>query len=522
VANCRLTNALTDVHSEQVPNTHVRGSKQIDFALVTDGIRPCIKAIGLLDESILKSNHIAIFLDLDLLLLFGASLERLERPQFRNLKLDDPRISDSYRKLLHKQFECHNIYDRVKKISERDKADDWSNEDELSYETLDREITAAMLRAAENCTIRKNHDTPWAPSLSKATHAIRYWTRRISKHGIRHTDDSVLDHFLEHSGVDASYFDKTMSVKDCASELRNAKAKFKDVLDEATSNGDLYEVEVATARVERRYPHIIEDNVMQAQEREDRIEKEVKQRETRRSTHKSIRKLGYQIRGHVKPNSTIKLSLNRLDVQTENDLWRQIVGKVQVEEHLIEINVEHFSHVGATPLGYTDLGQELGHTGDTPMAEATLDGTFEHDSLSDDALAAIVKQLRKHPAVREIIQPIVTEADFNSAFKCVPEKTASSFSGRGVHHYKACAEGSEDGIADIGNSCRNDDSTTGYRILSIAMEESNQCNVRKYTRGRALQQAANCLTVGVLPKPSAMHSFRQEYCQTGQEQQGNH
>jgi hypothetical protein len=50
--------------------------------------------------------------------------------------------------------------------------------------------------------------------------------------------------------------------------------------------------------------------------------------------------------------------------------------------------------------------------------------------------------------VQEIIQPIVTEADSKSAFKCVTEKTASSFSGRGVNHYKACAEGSEDGIAD--------------------------------------------------------------------------
>jgi hypothetical protein len=30
----------------------------------------------------------------------------------------------------------------------------------------------------------------------------------------------------------------------------------------------------------------------------------------------------------------------------------------------------------------------------------------------------------------------------------VPEKTASSFSGRGVHHYKACAEGSDDGLSD--------------------------------------------------------------------------
>jgi hypothetical protein len=167
MANCGLTNALTDIHSEQVPNTHVRGSKQIDFALVTDGIRPCIKAVGILDESILKSDHREIFLDLDLSLLFGTSLERLERPQFRKLKLDDPRISYSYRKLLHKQFECHNIYDRVQKISERGKADDWSNEDERCYEVLDRDITAAMLRAAEKCTIRKQHDTPWAPSLKQ-------------------------------------------------------------------------------------------------------------------------------------------------------------------------------------------------------------------------------------------------------------------------------------------------------------------------------------------------------------------
>jgi hypothetical protein len=116
----------------------------------------------------------------------------------------------------------------------------------------------------------------------------------------------------------------------------------------------------------------------------------------------------------VKPNSTKKSSLNRLDVQTEDGLWRQIVGKTQVEEHLIERNVKQFSHAGATPLGYTELGRELGHMGYTPMAEAILDGTFEHESLTDEALAAILQQLRKHPNVQEIIQPIITEADFKS------------------------------------------------------------------------------------------------------------
>jgi hypothetical protein len=115
------------------------------------------------------------------------------------------------------------------------------NEDKRRYDVLDRYIIAAMLRAAETCTIRKQHDTPWAPSLSRVNHAIRYWTRQTAKNGTQHIDDRVLDHFLEHSGVDASFFDRTMMVKECAS------AKFKDVLNEATSNGDFYEVEVATA-----------------------------------------------------------------------------------------------------------------------------------------------------------------------------------------------------------------------------------------------------------------------------------
>jgi hypothetical protein len=220
------------------------------------------------------------------------------------------------------------------------------------------------------------------------------------------------------------------------------------VIDEATSNGDLYEVEVATARVERRYPHLVENNIMQAQEREEQIEKEVKQRETRRATQKSFRKLGYQIRGHVKPNSTKTSSLNGLDVQTEDGLWQQIVGET-VEEHLIERNVKQVSHAGATPLGYIELCGELGHTGDTPMAEAILDGNFEHESLTEKALAATLQQLRRHPNVQGIIQPIITEADFKSAFKCVPKKTTSYFSGHGVHHYKACAECLEDGLADI-------------------------------------------------------------------------
>jgi hypothetical protein len=83
------------------------------------------------------------------------------------------------------------------------------------------------------------------------------------------------------------------------------------------------------------------------------------------------------------------------------------------------------------------------------MADAIHEGTLEHEAFSDAAINAVVKQLRKHPALDKVLNPAVTKDDFKSAFKCVRGKTASYYSGRGVEHYKACAEGSDDGIADL-------------------------------------------------------------------------
>jgi hypothetical protein len=149
---------------------------------------------------------------------------------------------------------------------------------------------------------------------------------------------------------------------------------------------------------------------------------------------RSFKKMGRKIRGHAKPSSLKKTSLTRLEVQDETGIWKQIQGKESIEEHIAQRNMEQFSHAGKTPFGHTPLGEELGHAGDTQMEEDILDGTLEHEALRDDAIKAIVKQLRQHPVIQQIIELIITVEDFTSAFKCVPEKTASSYSGRGYHH----------------------------------------------------------------------------------------
>jgi hypothetical protein len=232
-------------------------------------------------------------------------------------------------------------------------------------------------------------------------------------------------------------FDITMTITACIHQLNNARLQLKDVLKEASNNGVFYDVEVATTRVKKKFPQLTEENVVCPIEREESIELEVKAQKNRRNTQGSFRKLGRQIQGHIKPNFNKKSSLTRVSVPDDGPegLWQHIICKDKLEDHLIKRNV-FFSHAGATPFGYTELGKDLGHTDDSQMAQDIYDGTLDHDALSDGAMYAIVEQLWKYPAIDKILKTVVSPEDFKSAFKFVPEKIASSFSGRGVHHYK--------------------------------------------------------------------------------------
>jgi hypothetical protein len=79
--NCGLSNILSERHAESgayIPNTHLRGSKQIDFVLTTDGIAPFIQSIGLPDfEVIFRTDHRTFFIDIDMDGLFGSATKNV-------------------------------------------------------------------------------------------------------------------------------------------------------------------------------------------------------------------------------------------------------------------------------------------------------------------------------------------------------------------------------------------------------------------------------------------------------------
>jgi hypothetical protein len=108
--SCGLINAIKELNDGELHNTQNRGTRQIDFVICTEGLLDYIIRVGFLDSSVLGRDHKGLFADLNTAGLTGEGPEGLNNPQFRNPRLDDPRVSAAYRKILHKQFKHHNVY----------------------------------------------------------------------------------------------------------------------------------------------------------------------------------------------------------------------------------------------------------------------------------------------------------------------------------------------------------------------------------------------------------------------------
>jgi hypothetical protein len=106
-----------------------------------------IVRVGFLDSSILGSDHKGLFADLNTAGITGEGKEGKKKPQLRNQRHNEPIVSASYQKILHKQFEHHNVYRRLKKLQEEANEKNWNIVNEQRYERIDKDTTAAMHHA---------------------------------------------------------------------------------------------------------------------------------------------------------------------------------------------------------------------------------------------------------------------------------------------------------------------------------------------------------------------------------------
>jgi hypothetical protein len=163
------------------------------------------------------------------------------------------------------------------------------------------------------------------------------------------------------SDVEADAHDKPLPVEECIKQINQARQKLKYVVANAKEHRTQFEVELATAIVEHKHPHLCDRNEYDPVDKQNLVAKVLKTRENRKTAKRSWKKLGRQISGIIKPGTMRRSRLTKIEV-TDGDEWKKVGDKETMEEHLMERNIEQFSHAGKTPFGYSDLGAELGHT----------------------------------------------------------------------------------------------------------------------------------------------------------------
>jgi hypothetical protein len=140
--------------------------------------------------------------------------------------------------------------------------------------------------------------------------------------------------------------------------LNFPRQKLKDVVANAKEHSGQYEVEISEAIVEKRSPRLKDGEIFDPVEKELLVEREVKTHENCRMAQLSWRKMGRQIRGYLQPNTLKRSKLIHVEVPNgDGTAWTKIKNKAEVESHLIDSNVEQFSHAGTTPFGYKALGK---------------------------------------------------------------------------------------------------------------------------------------------------------------------
>jgi hypothetical protein len=86
-----------------------------------------------------------------------------------------------------------------------------------------------------------------------------------------------------------------------------------------------YEAEIEEAIVEKRNPRLKEGEIFDPVEKEILVKRELKTSENRWTAQQSWRKMGRQIRGHLKPNSLKMSKLMHVEVpNVDGTAWTKI------------------------------------------------------------------------------------------------------------------------------------------------------------------------------------------------------
>ena len=426
ICNAGLVNLFQERLGDTLPRTHKRGTQAIDHIFVTPNVLAYVSQAGIAPFDYgLKSDHRALFFDLDLGGLLDPSFQIISPYHCRRLKTTVPRRMEKYLETLSDLWEFHNIDQRI--ILVATKFREKSNDAEKAINDLDAMITGIMKHAEKKCSkAGNNHTLPWSPDLH---------------YGIIHIRDCLF------ALKEALYIDPGRTVSEQIEEYRQAEVNLQKARDEYKQ---------LKVDAEKNRESFLNDRVEYYQSKTDQTPKAIltslkhieKQQKNsvkisfalQKNNRRGITNILIPAQEEYSPElqsryKDIEVMWTRIERNNGKDIkqWEQVSDRTEMEKILVLWQRQHFRQAGETPLSTTEWKHRLI---DEETQREILNGTITTEEELPEECTQILKYMTTRPNLRDKIEHETTFEEFKSFIQKADEKSACSPSGRNYSHYK--------------------------------------------------------------------------------------
>jgi endonuclease/exonuclease/phosphatase family metal-dependent hydrolase/vacuolar-type H+-ATPase subunit H len=155
------------------PITYQRGSKRLDYILISPNLLPMVQAAGYDPFGYrLPSDHRGMYIDLSTHELFDQELPQIQAAHKRDFRTSTPGVIQAYVMAKIKYLQDHRFFERLQILN------DLHESNHVLAESLDRDFERASFHAANKCS--KKPRAPWSPALASAWAEIHYYRVLIS------------------------------------------------------------------------------------------------------------------------------------------------------------------------------------------------------------------------------------------------------------------------------------------------------------------------------------------------------
>jgi hypothetical protein len=409
LANTNLVSLIPNTTNH--PATHIRGSHCIDYIFGSTRILDHIHAAGIsafFDEPWPNTDHRSLFIDIDELGLFGATLETIPPPIRRVITSKSKKSIEKFISYIEQSNKIDQLLDSIQNLSQ---TNTWDKHHHEAIERIDEQFTEELLTAESKCATPI--DFPWSPTIQHKASIYQYWlTTFHSKRNNINVDNQLskiqdqLPPHQVHQGNPKRPILKQLKL--ARKHLINARLRADELREEYL---ELLQ-EIA----------INEGNMTRAEAVRQLANKERQVRCWR--TFKLLRQ-GKNTQGGI----THILVPTVIDGQ---ETLHIVYEKQKMDETLLHRNIHHFSQADTTPFTTSPLLDILGEDGCTNAALEILEGVVPKGLSKYPTM--LLQKLNK---VREPISLEFTIQDMCHGFSKWREKTTTSPSAKHLGIYRA-------------------------------------------------------------------------------------